>query len=141
MREQGRRFQQWLKQALADAPHGKFTSSRAVARSAEMSPTYLGVLLKGGINYNGFYQRPSPEMIHKLAGALGADEDAGREAAGWPRRHELEPGSIPFELGASYVFVLTANGRAIRVTCSSEVWAMLEIYSELQALRENSAAG
>lgn len=134
MIERGRRFGEWMR----DGMRAKRWNNRELHEESQVSLTYVGVLLRGGVASTGLYQRPSLDIVNKLATALDIDEDLGREAAGWPRRRPPVPDSISLEMGTAYTLIATPTGRSVRLTISNEVWAVLEAYAELQAFRANA---
>ena len=77
--ERGKAFGLWLRTARARRGFNKTEAAKA----AGISPQYLGLLENDGINHAGVYQRPSEDVVRKLALALNASEDEGRMAAGY----------------------------------------------------------
>lgn len=72
------------------------------ARAAGVSATRVGTLLNDCFDKGeGRYKLPSPELIEKLAIALGADVNEGRKAAGFTPLQGIEP--TPFLLPGTKV--------------------------------------
>jgi SOS-response transcriptional repressor LexA len=75
-------FARWLRSARAM----RGWTQKRLQEESGVSDTYVGVLEADGVNKStGSYQRPSEDVIHRLASALACDEEAGRLAAGYSR--------------------------------------------------------
>jgi transcriptional regulator with XRE-family HTH domain len=78
--QRGKRVGLWIREGLAR----KNIKKSALAKATGISPTYIGILT------NDCYEkrkdriiRPSPEIIRKIAAALGISPALGMDAAGW----------------------------------------------------------
>jgi transcriptional regulator with XRE-family HTH domain len=131
LREQGKRFGEWLSAAQKRVGW----RNKDTAAAASLSNTYVGVLIRGGVNSAGIYQRPSEEVIHRLAVALGADEDAGLLAAGYKPRAPRIPGQIVLQSGQTYTIIADPTGNAFEIEMTPEFLRELELHAELQQLR------
>jgi transcriptional regulator with XRE-family HTH domain len=131
MREQGRRFAEWLQDGLKAQGWRK----RDLNRASGISDTYIGILAQGGIGTNGIYQRPSPQIIERMAAALGADEDKGRVAAGYEPRPKFQSNDIRLQHGNRYRFFLDDTGTPLEIELTPELRHQLELVAALQRYR------
>jgi transcriptional regulator with XRE-family HTH domain len=78
---QGQRFARWLRLQRAD----RGWTQAHLAKLSGVSTAYLSLMEKGGILPDGNYQRPSEEIVGKLAAALELELGEVKLAAG----HEM----------------------------------------------------
>lgn len=79
----GKAFARWLRESLIL----RDLSQKELADASGLRPGTISALYNDGYDKQlDKIRRPKPETIHKIAEATGADEDKGREAAGYASR-------------------------------------------------------